>query len=1381
MRKSDFIRSVAVSLAIVANASASLIVDDYTYAELGGEYSSPELCGYGVPESAGSRILGGTGTRTIAISRTSVAGGCLYAAINQGGITGDLSIAGDPDASGTLSIIGRGQQTVIPADATHVTVRAFSDTSAWVQIFLYNSSVGYVGGVPVTVFADQYTDYDLSLVDFVGILPGITTIEGYLLVVQASQGGSLFIDEILVRATANGPVSNVPEASTGLVVAVGLFALSAMRRRRRASAALGVFMLSSTLGVSTCSAITMPPAPSGRVDNVRFEPNLGHAAGQVLGRAGGGLSLFGDDGVYFAVPQHRSSEGAVAISIFKMEFGSSAELLLWQADEIRRSRSKYFLGKKTFDVPQYGSIRSTVSPGIDVHFYGHKGALKYDLVLAAGEDPAALSLRFPSANVSIVAGSLHVSDRHTTMIHSPPVAYQTCGGQDRPVSVQYALEGDSVGFRLGAYDPSCRVVIDPVVHFGLSGGSGVDEAHDLVAVGGILYVAGSTLSPNIPLTVGTATVVGAALLETFDSNGTLRAATVVGGTDAGSSASGIFVDAAGRISIVGWTAASDYPSLAVPSEFQKPKATPSVEAFVTVFSDISTPVMSACFGGSGRDAAEAVAGRGKAIYVAGSTNSPEFPTKQPSQPALAGGHDAFILVLEDGKLAASTFVGGSGNEGARAVAVGDGAVVIGGLTYSSDLPITAPAIDSALSGLGYADGFVVRYTIQASGLVPDWMSYFGGDAQDVVTALALGPTGDIYIGGTTFSVNLPLKNAWRVRPAASDGFAARISSAGTLMYSTYVGGNDLDEITRIGLDSNGSLVLAGSTRSTFAADPTLRQGQATDVLIGAINPDGSLRKLVSTGGNGDDYGMALAVVNTRLWIAGASTSTDIPLVNSALANAGLADAFLLGVDLEEPLLVPIISSPASRAQLLSSVVRLAWGGVPNATGYDVELDDGVQKRSTWVAAPSSSLNVSARPGSHTARVRACLDSARAACSPAAAVSFDVVVTTQPQVPIFITPLSGSSFRSTVTFSWTPVSGAAEYELEVRDQAADERVLRIRVREAYTIYTIRSGAYRATVRACSPDCGASSSTDFQVGLTVPLTAPTGLTCSATGADLSCTWSAVPGADLYVAHVVHPGAGPGGGALSVAAKQVGLPSLTTPVPPGRASIVVQACTGDGCSPSSTAIEIEVVGGNVAVPILGTPVAGQTIDSGVNPPTVLFSWNRVAGDNGSNYRYRLFVQDFSTQEPALDVHTGANYHAAYFNAGSRFDAIVIATPLAGGPSIAGPPQGFATRGKRNPNAPTAVAPAHGEKIASGPVRLQWTKLASESRMFQYFVGRNDGVFVTGTSQTNSATVDLRPGQYTLAIRMCLTATCPASSDVGWGAWSGRVEGGTSTFTVQ
>jgi hypothetical protein len=156
---------------------------------------------------------------------------------------------------------------------------------------------------------------------------------------------------------------------------------------------------------------------------------------------------------------------------------------------------------------------------------------------------------------------------------------------------------------------------------------------------------------------------------------------------------------------------------------------------------------------------------------------------------------------------------------------------------------------------------------------------------------------------------------------------------------------------------------------------------------------------------------------------------------------------------------------------------------------------------------------------------------------------------------------------------------------------------------------------------------------------------------------------------------------------------------PVPSGAASVIVAACTGNGCGPFSAARSISPTGPSPSAPQLGQPLGGSVVSG----PTVMFTWNRVPGDNGSNTVYRLYVQDLSRATAALDVLTTQNVYSAYFRAeGARYDALVVANP---GPSqVVGPAVGFRRRWPERGGADHDAADAQLESAGrQHPARLE------------------------------------------------------------------------------
>jgi hypothetical protein len=283
----------------------------------------------------------------------------------------------------------------------------------------------------------------------------------------------------------------------------------------------------------------------------------------------------------------------------------------------------------------------------------------------------------------------------------------------------------------------------------------------------------------------------------------------------------------------------------------------------------------------------------------------------------------------------------------------------------------------------------------------------------------------------------------------------------------------------------------------------------------------------------------------------------------------------------------------------------------------------------------------------------------------------------------------------------------------------------------------------------------------------------------GNSLAVSWSAVVHADLYRIQVIQPNSGPGGGALTVAARQVSATSVALPVPAGGASILVWGCNGDGCGPSSSPVAINPAGPNPSVPNLGTPLGG----SQVTGPTVIFSWNRIPGDNGSNTVYRLYVGDLSRNAAALDVYTTSNYYGANFKAGgTRYDAVVFANP---GPSqVQGPAQGFIVHGQSG-QGPTMTSQGYGSTVVQGNVTMAWTPVPGAG-LYQYYVSRNGAAFQGVTPglgvHVPLAAVNNSPTAYGGVARACLSgSTCQATSDTGWGPWSNQSGGGGPTqFTV-
>jgi len=149
--------------------------------------------------------------------------------------------------------------------------------------------------------------------------------------------------------------------------------------------------------------------------------------------------------------------------------GANAASHIEAIDELP-AKSAYFIGndpaKWTRNIPNFARVRQAgVWPGIDAIYYGNETQLEFDLVVAPGADPSRIALRFRGANHVALddAGRLHLRVGNRDVIQNAPVVYQTINGARREIAGRYVVDGSRIGFRIGHYDRSQPLIIDPVL------------------------------------------------------------------------------------------------------------------------------------------------------------------------------------------------------------------------------------------------------------------------------------------------------------------------------------------------------------------------------------------------------------------------------------------------------------------------------------------------------------------------------------------------------------------------------------------------------------------------------------------------------------------------------------------------------------------------------------------------------------------------------------------------------------------------------------------------------------------------------------------------------------------------------------------------------
>jgi Beta-propeller repeat len=327
------------------------------------------------------------------------------------------------------------------------------------------------------------------------------------------------------------------------------------------------------------------------------------------------------------------------------------------------------------------------------------------------------------------------------------------------------------------------------------GGSGDDLAYAIVVEpSGILTIAGTT-SPLVgitgqpfPVTVGAyqTNLRGEldAFLARFSPNGSsLVYSSLFGGTGS-EYAFALATDEVGNSYVAGMTSSRDLPTTpgAVQSSHAGPAGEPGggQDAFVAKLSSNGTAlVYSTYLGGIREDAGQSIVvdSLGNA-YVGGVTGSPNFPVSSGAfQRQYLGSGDGFLSKLNPSgtSLVLSTLLGGSNFDTIGAIALDpSGRIVATGRSVSVDFPLETVPFGQ------YPGGSFVALLNSVGDQLLSSIS-LGGGLEDSGGAIAVHPSGDIYVAGRTVSVDFPTVYPFQPRPgpagsgSGGDAFIAKVS------------------------------------------------------------------------------------------------------------------------------------------------------------------------------------------------------------------------------------------------------------------------------------------------------------------------------------------------------------------------------------------------------------------------------------------------------------------------------------------------------------------------------------------------------------------------------------------------------------------------------
>jgi hypothetical protein len=242
-------------------------------------------------------------------------------------------------------------------------------------------------------------------------------------------------------------------------------------------------------------------------------------------------------------------------------------------------------------------------------------------------------------------------------------------------------------------------------------------------------------------------------------------------------------------------------------------------------------------------------------------------------------------------LSYSTYLGGGSDDYGYGIAVdGSGNAYVTGSTHSSNFPTQNPY----QADQGGADAFVTKLSSFGNSLI--YSTYLGGGSDDAGYGIAVGGTGNACLTGFTVSSNFPILNPYQTDQDGWDVFVTQLSTSGnSLIYSTYLGGGDLDRGYGIAVDGGGNAYVTGLTISTNF--PILNPCQAdqggVDAFVTKFSNSGSLMYSTYLGGGGADIAYGIAVYGSgNAYVTGNTASSNFPTLNPCQTDQGGDDAFV---------------------------------------------------------------------------------------------------------------------------------------------------------------------------------------------------------------------------------------------------------------------------------------------------------------------------------------------------------------------------------------------------------------------------------------------------------------------------------------------------------
>ncbi|MFT3681742.1 MAG: SdrD B-like domain-containing protein [Ferruginibacter sp.] len=420
-----------------------------------------------------------------------------------------------------------------------------------------------------------------------------------------------------------------------------------------------------------------------------------------------------------------------------------------------------------------------------------------------------------------------------------------------------------------------------------SGGSGAEGvAPTMKVINGETYFIGSTTSPDFPVTNGSTYKGGTdIIIAKYASNGNLLYATYLGGSNDDYDFQMKTAVVNGELYIATTTKSPDYP-VTNASSFKGVS-----DLGITKLGTNGAILFSTYVGGSNEDLISGSAFNynnnidmlivGNEIIIAGSTASPDFPHTVPGNNYGGGTYDTYLAKLNatTGTLIQSRFIGGSNYESLSSLIIENGFAYLTIVSNSQNIPVTIPTTYTVSDA-----GEVFATKINLSNLGTVYARYTGPNIiafRFYVRSAVIN--GELHLYGSTMSNNMPVTNGSTSFLDQGgnnylDGFYTRLSTDGTIAFSTYLATEGFDYVYNL-IYRNGTVYITSGNSNV--------NNGGISIMVYKINPNGSFaykKKLKAGVSNNNSYNQGylnMEEVNGDLYLAGNVYYPEYPVTNNS--------------------------------------------------------------------------------------------------------------------------------------------------------------------------------------------------------------------------------------------------------------------------------------------------------------------------------------------------------------------------------------------------------------------------------------------------------------------------------------------------------------------